>query len=387
MRILFVSRELIATELCPLLMLEGHEVKLFIEEKELRGCYDNIVVKTDDWENELDWVGKDGLIVFDDVGYGKRQDELRAEGYRVVGGSELGDRLEEDRQFGQKVFLDHGIRNVPSFNFDTAEEALAHIEMFPGLQWVVKNNGNKHASASNYVGQLKNGADVASILRKYQGSVDHPLHLQQKASGIEVGVGRYFNGHDWVGPIEINIEHKSLMPNGVGPKTPEMGTLIWYEEDESCRLFQETLAKLLPFLRRSGFRGDFDINCIVSEGVIYPLEATSRFGTPSTALQAELHHSPWGEFLGAVADGRSYDLSFHRGYGIVVTVAIPPFPYEYLSKEYDSMDMGIYFHESVSDEEVSGTIFSRRRRGTRRDNFWCRGTKAAWRMSRVTERR
>ena len=215
-----------------------------------------------------------------------------------------------------------------------------------------ENNGDKHASVSNYVGQLRNGDDVASILRKYRGSVDHPLHLQQKASGIEVGVGRYFNGHDWVGPIEINIEHKSLMPNGVGPKTPEMGTLIWYEEDESCRLFQETLAKLLPFLRKSGFRGDFDINCIVSEGVVYPLEATSRFGNPSTALQAELHHSPWGEFLEAVADGRSYDLSFYHGYGIVVTVAIPPFPYEYLSKEYGSMDMGIYFHEPVSDEDI-----------------------------------
>ena len=53
-------------------------------------------------------MGKKGLIVFDDVGYGKTQDYLRRDGYTVFGGCEAGDRLEKDREFGQKLFASYG---------------------------------------------------------------------------------------------------------------------------------------------------------------------------------------------------------------------------------------------------------------------------------------
>jgi phosphoribosylamine--glycine ligase len=174
------------------------------------------------------------------------------------------------------------------------------------------------------MGQLPDGRDKYSQALPY---TDHHVHLQQN-EGVEVGIGRFFNGDDWVGPIEINFEHKSLMPGGIGPKTPEMGTLMWYDEDESNILFRETLFKLSQHLREIGFHGDFDVNCIVNGEGVWPLEATARFGDPSTAMQAELHLSPWGEFLGAIADKHQYKLNFKRGYGIVVTVAIPV-PYEY----------------------------------------------------------
>ena len=74
MRVLFVSGELIAVDLCLRLKQEGCKVKLFIEDKSRYDCLDGMVEKTDDWEKELKWVGKNGLIVFDDVGYGEIQD-------------------------------------------------------------------------------------------------------------------------------------------------------------------------------------------------------------------------------------------------------------------------------------------------------------------------
>lgn len=357
MRVLFISKELIASELCLLLAQEGHDVRLYVEEEGLRDCYSGFVSKTDDWRNELEWVGKEGLVIFDDVGFGEEQDELREQGYRVVGGSAMGDRIEMDRFYGQEILGNFGLKKIPSFNFSSAEEAIAHVRKNPGTQWVVKLNGSHHMSTSNYVGQMLDGRDVENVLSRYLGQKDRSIHLQKKVVGVEIGVGRYFNGEDWVGPIEMNLEHKSLMPGNVGPKTPEMGTLMWYDEDESNPLFQETLAKLKPYLKKIDFRGDFDINCIVNDEGVWPLEATARFGTPSTAMQAELHVSPWGEFLGAVADKKRYPLEFKRGYGIVVTVAVPPYPYEYLSKEHASQDTEVYFREPVSDEDIARHYF------------------------------
>ena len=101
MNILFISGELIAGDLALQLQREGNALCMFIDCPALRDCLNGFVPKTANWEAELDWVGKEGLIVFDDVGYGKTQDRLRREGYRVVGGSAGGDRLELDRAFAQ----------------------------------------------------------------------------------------------------------------------------------------------------------------------------------------------------------------------------------------------------------------------------------------------
>jgi len=53
-------------------------------------------------------------------------------------------------------------------------------------------------------------------------------------------------------------------------KTAEMGTLIWYDDNENNKLFNETLSKLKPYLRKINFRGDIDINCIVALAAVSP---------------------------------------------------------------------------------------------------------------------
>lgn len=323
MRILFVSGELIAGDLALRLQHEGNDVRLYIGHPTQQSCLDGFIAKTRDWEAELGWVGKDGLIVFDDVGYGETQDRLRREGYRVVGGSTGGDRLELDRAFAQKLFASCGMTIAPNHDFDDAGEALAFVKARGGA-WVVKQND--HQSHLNYVGVMDDGSDVAAILANYQRLGIGNLSLQRRLSGVEIGVGRYFNGRDWVGPIDLNLEHKGLMNGELGPKTGEMGTLMWFAE--TSRLFDATLGRLKDYLRQVGFRGEIDINCFVDGDTVYPIEATARFGCPSTHLQSAMYRSPWTELLCAIADGRPYDLKVHEGYGIVLTLAVPPFPYD-----------------------------------------------------------
>jgi len=328
MKILFISHELMAAHLAYLLKKEGHDVKLCIDTKERSNNFTNLVVKIEDWEKELGWVGKEGLIVFDNIGYGKKQDELRQDGYRVFGGCEEADKLEGDREYAIEVFNSCGIKTIPVLNFNIPE-AIDFVKNNPG-EWVIKQNGSDNKTI-NYVGEEKDGSDVIDVLESYlkeKDSVGSNISLQKKIIGEEIGVGRYFNGNDWVGPIEMSVEHKKLFPGDLGPSTSEMGTLGWYDDDiEGNKLYNETLAKMKPYLQKIDFRGDMEINCIVNEDGAFPLEPTPRFGSPAVHLHTEIHSSPWSDFLLAIADGVSFDLKWKRGWGLVLLMAAPPFPY------------------------------------------------------------
>jgi len=348
MRILFVSYDLIGADIACRLKQEGHDVKFHIIEKDRRDNLENLVPKTVDWKKELVWVGKgeNSLIIFDNVGYGKKQDQLRKKGYSVFGGCELGDKLEENRQFGKEVFGHYGLNTVPLINIDSVQDAINFVKRNPHA-WVIKQNGNDGKDFS-YVGEFDDGHDIVNVLENFKlRYTDTVITLQQKITGVEIGVGRYFNGHDWVGPIEINIEHKKLYPGDLGSTTGEMGTLAWYDDDEKNKLFQETLAKIKPYLEEVDFRGDFDINCIVNEEGVFPLEATARFGSPIIHLHTEIHQSPWGDFLKAIADGKPYDLKWRKGYGIVVLVTVPPFPYNQKAKGVCWKGINVYFDEEA----------------------------------------
>ncbi|MEI6058799.1 MAG: hypothetical protein WCP89_03440 [archaeon] len=355
MRVLFVSRDLMAAHLAIRIQSEGHEVKLFIDLPEAKENLDNLITKTNDWRAELSWVGKTGLIVFDHYGYGQTQDDLRTEGYRVFGGCAAGDDLETDRQKANAIFSQYGIKSTPVLDFPNVTAAIEFVEKNPAA-WVIKQNGGA-AKCFNYVGSSPDGRDVLEILRNYSDSYDGGVvSLQARIDGVEIGAGRYFNGHDWVGPIEVNLEHKKLFPGDLGPTTSEMGTLAWYDDNEQNKLFLE-LDKLVPYLREINFKGDFEINFIVNETGAYALEATPRFGSPIIYLQMEFHQSPWCDFLCALADGEPYDLKWKRGYGVVALVAVPPFPFGDYARELSMKGVEIMFSDQALKNGLPGIYF------------------------------
>lgn len=374
MNILCISKDLSCGPLVQRLQKEGNRVKVFVDDHNQRIHLHRIVEQTKDWKKELGWVGQKGLILFDSVGYGKIQDNLRNNGYSVVGGCHMADKLEHDRQYGQKIMSSCGIKVIPSFNFCNAKEAIGFLLKSNG-PWVVKQNGHSEKSFI-YVGQLKNNADSIELLKNYlnQNSKEcHSIELQKKVEGVEIGVGRYFNGSNWVGPIEMNMEHKNLFSGDLGPKTFEMGTLTWYDDNEKNIFFKKLLSKLKPYLQSIKFHGDIDINCIANEKGIYPLEITARFGYPALQLQTEFHLSPWAEFLKAVADSKDYKLKYRKGYGIIALLAVPPFPYEARSKKYYPQGIRIFFKEEPKEEDWKHLHFEEICRGKKEKNYYISG--------------
>ena len=357
MKILFITNDLIAGSVAHELVKEGHDVKLYIKERDRRGNLDNIVKKISNWRTELKWVGKDGLIVFDDIGYGHTQEKLRKQGYTVFGGCEKGDMLETDREYGQKIFFECGMKTVELRDFDDMDDAVIYAKEHKKA-WVIKQND--HAAKSlNYVSHFSDGRDAIGVLKNYlqNKSVNRErITLHERVEGVEIGIGRYFNGKDWIGLIEYNLEHKKFFPGDIGPTTSEMGTLGWYDDDEKNKLYVESVAKFKNYLASINFKGDFEINCIVNENGIYPLEATPRMGSPIVHLHTEIHESHWGEFLYAIAKGDNYKLKWNRGFGIVLVMAVPPFPYAKKMKGSIFYGMNIYF-DNVNEEEFEHIHF------------------------------
>ena len=67
----------------------GHDVRVHIADPTAHDILEGLIVRIDDWRNELAWIreaGDDGVIVFETAHDGIVQDQLRRDGYQVIGG-------------------------------------------------------------------------------------------------------------------------------------------------------------------------------------------------------------------------------------------------------------------------------------------------------------
>ena len=339
-KFLFVSWESLSGDLAWQIKKEGHEVKVYVKSETDKDVYDGFLEKVDDWKKHVGWAD---VVVFDDVGFGKDADELRKSGKLVVGGSAYTDKLEEDREFGQSEMKRVGMLILPHWDFSDYDSALKFIEENPG-RYVYKPSGFVSSDFKGllFLGKDEDGKDLHEILRSNKKVLSQKIkqfQLQKFASGVEIAVGAFFNGNDFIYPLHINFEHKKLFPGDIGPFTGEMGTLGYFSGPNT--IFKTTLEKMKEDIKNSGYVGYIDINCIANARGIYPLEFTARLGYPTISLQIEAITSEWGEFLHAIAKGENYDLKTKKGFSICVVCAVPPFPYE------DKSEMALYKDLSI----------------------------------------
>src|SRR4051812_43882148 len=138
----------------------GHEVKAYIGDPDWQGILRGMIQRTDDWKGELDWIrGGDGIILFEAADSGDLQDSLRRDGFHVIGGSAVGDRMENDRDFGQSCMRQAGMRTAPSQDFHDFDTALEFIRRRP-RRYVFKLSGLGYGSSSKTGGGKGNGADT-----------------------------------------------------------------------------------------------------------------------------------------------------------------------------------------------------------------------------------
>ena len=323
---LFISIDALISDIAWMVSREGNEVRYYIETESERAIGDGFVEKVDDWESHVDWAD---VIVFDDVmGQGAKAQVLRDAGKHVIGGTPYTDRLEDDRSFGQEELKKHGVSIIPFKEFTDFDSAIEYVSQNPA-PYVIKPSGEaQNIKRLLFVGQEDDGRDVIHVLGSYKTAYADTVkvfQLQRRVRGVEVAVGAFFNGTDFMLPINVNFEHKPLFPGNIGPATGEMGTCMYWSGPN--RLFAATLAKLRDKLAEEKYVGYIDVNCIVNGNGIYPLEFTARFGYPTISIQADGLQMPVGEFLYGMASGTIKNFKTRRGFQIGVRIVVPPFPY------------------------------------------------------------
>jgi phosphoribosylamine--glycine ligase len=326
-RFLFVSFDALITDIAWQVVKEGHDVRYYIKKKAAKSIGDGFVPKSTDWKADAEWAD---VVVFDDVlGMGEDAHRLRKAGKAVVGGTPYTDRLEDDRAFGQNELRAFGIPIIPFVEYSSFDDAIEYVKANP-VRYVIKPSGEaQNIKRLLFVGEDEDGTDVIHVLESYKkvyADRVRTFQLQQRRSGVEIAIGAFFNGSEFLTPINVNFEHKKLFPGNIGPSTGEMGTAMYWSQPN--RIFNHTLKKMEEKLREEGYVGYIDLNCIVNAQGIYPLEFTARFGYPTISIQQEGLTTPMGELLAAMARGEKIELKARSGFQVGVRIVVPPFPFD-----------------------------------------------------------
>ena len=365
MRVLGIGDYLDLGSMYLTLRRDGHHVRVFVGDRECHGTLAGLLETTPDWRAELDWIraaGPDGFVLFETATWGAVQEQLRADGFQVIGGSAYGDRLESDRAFGQQVMREVGMHVAPSHEFEDFEAAMTFVRAHPG-RYVYKPSGSGFASGRTFVGEMPDGSDVVAFLRLQRASwpAQAPVRLvlMQRLVGVEVGVGAYFDGQRFLTPACLDWEHKRFFPGDLGELTGEMGTLCTYRR--SGRLFAETLGRMEQRLREGRYRGYININTIVDEAGVHPLEFTCRFGYPGFAILQPLQTAGWEDLFrrmtGTALAGADATFPTADGFCVGVVLTVPPFPY---TSGYERLSKGfpILFRPGLTEQDRAHLHYS-----------------------------
>ena len=322
MRILGVTETCDLGSLYMRLIGEGHEVKVTVSEQLAQETMAGLVPRAEDWRAELDWVREApdaGVIVFEAVGFGALQDELRREGYNVIGGSAFGDRLESDRGFALELLRGPRVMAAPTIEFQNVADALTDLAERP-RRCVFKRCDS---AGDTFVGTFDDGQDVAVVLGRGVGSGERFI-LMDHVEGVETGVGAFFNGERFVRPACLDWEHKRFFAGNMGELTGEMGTVATFTGADS--LFEATLSPLEPLFAEAKHVGWVNLNTIVNADGVWPLEFTCRFGYPGFAVLGPLQALGWGELFHLLIDRTEDQFPAHDGFSTAVVLTTPPMP-------------------------------------------------------------
>lgn len=341
MNIIFISKESGAGDLALRLEMEGNKVKYHVIEKDDSSNLDGLIEKEKNYRAGVGWCD---YAVLDDTGMddiakfilkaGKpafgiaRKDG--AFGSRHIESSAFATVLEKDRSFSHEIMEKLKIGSpIESEQFSDISQAIAHLKKHK-VPHVIKPEVQGSGSEKTYVGNYDDNSDAIGWLetlpnRPNAGKIK-TIEIEERKKGVEVAAAAWFNGKDFIGPPNINFEHKRVATGELGFNTGEMGTAMFYG-DESNKLAKETVYKMGDFLRDFDYRGQIDVNCIVNEEGVWPLEFTPRLGYPASYIEQEIHDSPWGDFLSSIANGKKTSAKFSTDWAIGVLLVGEGYPF------------------------------------------------------------
>ena len=334
-KVLVICDEWLAPSLTLTLQNEGCDIVL--AEKR----HSNILkgtIRRIPYADRLEYAKDCDLVIYEDKSNRDESKDMRATGKSVIGGSKLVDKLELDRMWGNKIAKECGMLTPEMYPMQEFTEISDFIKERGG-KWVLKQCGQiDEIKGLNFVAKMPNSEDLLDFLpileKNWVEGVKKDFVLQEKIDGHEMAIGSFWNGIEFMKDkdgdelCEENWEHKPLFPGSLGESTGEQYTVQQMVKAKYSKLFSETLDKCRELLKQIDYRGDFDVNTIVTEKGAYFLEFTPRMGVPATSGMLEFHKSSWYDLLKAMADGKQpKNFEYDPNYCIVSWLYTKPFPF------------------------------------------------------------
>jgi phosphoribosylamine-glycine ligase len=361
MRFNFISTTGDSLGLALRVLEEQNPVRMWIDEDEALAIGDGMVPKVEDLGELVRGIdGRDDIFVFDTTGNGVIADGLRNQGFPVVGGSILADRLEKDRAYARKVMENSEIATPSSVTFKDWDSAIEFAKTVPD-RMVYKPSGHLGDLSPSLV--TYDQEDLVELLENLKNRIhveNIEFDLQSFEEGLEISTEGWFQNGAFLPLFNHTFERKQLMAGNLGPSGGCTGNVVWACDGE-CPVCRAGIKKLARFLQAKGFRGPIDINAIVSEDAYFGLEFTPRFGYDAfPTLAYKLLDIEVGQFLADMAmDSFIPASALHRDtFAAGVKVTIPPWPSEKYNAEpdvpikgVDKNDRDVYWYNVKASED------------------------------------
>lgn len=325
MKVLIYSLEGDSAGLAYQMHREGASVDLFIKNKWARRSMEGIVPHVETLEEGLK--NKPDYILFDLNGDGAVADKLRSDGWKVINGSKMADRLEFDRSYGVKICQQNGIRVPKTVEFSNVDEAIRYAQSAK-KPLAIKMDSNAGGEGASYVS--KDAEDMVDYLtqQKESGKINGNTFIAQDVvKGAEISTEMWFSGGNPVWPANSTFETKKFLAGELGIRTGCEVSLVYHYEGTGSKIVERTIRKIFPLLKYAKYTGCIDVNCIVSEEDHEPyfLEWTPRIGYSAIYAYMGILGIPLSEYFHRLSRG-PFTIPFKNTWGTALKLSIPPYP-------------------------------------------------------------
>lgn len=253
-------------------------------------------------------------------------EELRKEGFTVLGGDEFSDKMEHDRAYATQIVHKAGIKTPETFEFSDAQAGIAFLQQHEDTAFVFKPDQTDEKMWKTTVpdsDKPEAANKEIQLLLEASGGGNGSYVLQEKKSGVEFNIecfvyeGKPFFAH-------INFESKRRLNGDLG-ELAGCSQDIEHVVDINSPILEETVYKLLKLPEYKKFTGFVDGNFIKADNDFWYLEACQRFGYnahPNLFLSCAI--SPLSVIFSDWLDRKIYDFykHFRRGFGASVSIFI-----------------------------------------------------------------
>jgi len=262
------------------------------------------------------------MILFDGYKEGKLAEQFRDKDKAVIGGGIFNDKLELNREYGEKVVstLMPNVSLPKSESCKTSSEAIKYLESV-GKAQVLKPFNNR----PTYFLPISETDDNEVLVQLVKGMPQDliPCLIQEKVKGVEVSTEGWFDGASFT-HFNHTLEKKRMLDGDRGCLLGCAGNVVWSTEGD--KLTDYCLTPLTALLQKVDYLGPIDVNMIVTEDKCYFLEFTPRFGHDAIQTLMELMRKPLFDYFWNLQMKKNLP-AFKQEYAIGVRLSFPPYPF------------------------------------------------------------